>query len=142
MSFCCHLGVSKSLADGSVLARSPGLLAATTILLQIFLNPKGLVYFYFVIPILAALFVRIFSLFQKNIHHAFSFSEVRIKFLYFFSFQGVALIGADLCRVRKVCVMALYAFQLIFLYMCCFDCFDLTAQEGMCCLGSLPMIPF
>jgi hypothetical protein len=36
-----------------------------TILLQIFLNPKGLVYFYFVIPIPAALFVRIFSLFQK-----------------------------------------------------------------------------
>jgi hypothetical protein len=27
-------------------------------------------------------------------------------------------------------------------YVCCFDWFDLTAQEGMCCLGSLPVISF
>jgi len=51
-SFCCvHVTQGASAAVNA------------TILLQIFLYPKGLVYLYFLIPVPAALMVRIFSLF-------------------------------------------------------------------------------
>lgn len=55
-SFCCvHVTQGASAAVNA------------TMLLQIFLYPKGLVYIYFVIPVPAALMVRIFSsLFSKQ----------------------------------------------------------------------------
>jgi hypothetical protein len=65
-SFCCvHVTQGASAAVNA------------TILLQIFLYPKGLVYLYFLIPVPAALMVRIFSLFffLETIHCSFSCSS-------------------------------------------------------------------
>jgi hypothetical protein len=72
-SFCCvHVTQGASAAVNA------------TILLQIFLYPKGLVYLYFLIPVPAALMVRIFSLFfflKQSIVHLVAHHKISLFLL-------------------------------------------------------------
>ena len=71
-------------------------------LLHIFLNPKGLIYLYMVIPVPAALVVRMFLFSLWNLVKHVGARKWGHNFFWLYTFHGAAWIGLDLWRVNKV----------------------------------------